>query len=224
MMLRAAEAVARQTRSLAIVTGDAIGQVSSQTLQNLAVISQATSLPILRPLVGDNKDEIIEEAKRVGTHDLSEKVGEYCAIVPSHPATAARMADILAEEANLDPTVLERALAEKSEFVLADVDLASFSEASLVAKELLPGETLIDLRSRPAFDAWHAPGALFLEFGMALDAYPAFDKDQHYVLYCEWGLKSAHLADLMRRVGLSARHVSGGVREMKRLVAGAGDD
>ena len=50
-----------------------------------------------------------------------------------------------------------------------------------------------------------------------LRAYPAFDPDQRYVLYCEFGLKSAHLADLMRREGLNARHVSGGMREVRKL-------
>lgn len=221
MMLRAAADVAKRVDALAIVTGDAIGQVSSQTLQNLAVVSQATTIPILRPLVGDNKDEIIEEAKRIGTHDLSEKVGEYCAIVPSHPATAARLENILAEEEKLDPTVLAQALAERSVFVLPDVDLTSWDAAELVAKELLPGETLIDLRSRAAYDDWHAPGALFLEFPLALRAYASFDKAQRYVLYCEWGLKSAHLADLMRREGIAARHVAGGVRELRRMIESA---
>lgn len=222
MMLRAAEDVAARIGGLAVVTGEAIGQVSSQTLQNLAVISHGARLPILRPLVGDNKDDIIEQARRIGTHDLSEKVGEYCAIVPSHPATSARLEDVLAEEAKLDPEVLARALAERSELLLPDVDLASWETAELVAKELLPGETLIDLRSRTAFDEWHPPGALFLEFALALGAYPSFDRKQRYVLYCEWGMKSAHLADLMRKSGLAARHVSGGVRELRRIVADAG--
>jgi thiamine biosynthesis protein ThiI len=221
MMLRAAAAVAARIDGLAIVTGDAIGQVSSQTLQNLAVVSHGCELPILRPLVGDNKDDIIAEARRIGTHDLSEKVGEYCAIVPSHPATSARLSEVLAEEAKLDPSVLERALAERSEFMLPDLDLAGWDAEALCARELLPGEILIDLRSRTDFDAWHAPGALFLDFPNALRAYAAFDKSQRYVLYCEWGLKSAHLADLMRREGLAARHVSGGVREVRRMVENA---
>ena len=221
MMLRAAAAVAERFDALAIVTGDAIGQVSSQTLTNLGVVSHGTELPILRPLVGDNKQDIIAESRRVGTHDLSEKVGEYCAIVPSHPATSARLADVLAEEAKLDPSVLARALAERSEFMLSDIDLAGWDAEELCARELLPGETLIDLRSRLDFDAWHAPGALFLDFANALRAYSAFDVSQRYVLYCEWGLKSAHLADLMRRAGLAARHVSGGVREMQRIAAAA---
>jgi thiamine biosynthesis protein ThiI len=217
MMLRSAEAVAAKFDATAIVTGDAIGQVSSQTLQNLAVISEGARLPILRPLVGNNKDEIIAESKFVGTHDLSAKVGEYCAIVPRRPATHAHLDVILEEESKLNPEVLEQALAERSEFILADLDLEAWKGPDLVASGIAPTDTVIDLRSKTAFDDWHYPDALFLDFPNALRAYSAFDPGQHYVLYCEFGLKSAHLADLMRRADLDARHVSGGLRAAMRL-------
>jgi thiamine biosynthesis protein ThiI len=221
MMLRAAEAVAGRYGASAIVTGEAIGQVSSQTLQNLTVIEHGASLPILRPLVGNNKNEIIAEAKIVGTHDLSAKVGEYCAIVPSRPATNARLADILKEEAKLDPKVLEDALEARSEFLLADVDIARWETEDLTTRKIQKGDTVIDLRTKAAFDTWHYPDALFLDFSNALRAYGSFDGSQDYVLYCEFGLKSAHLADLMRRLDLKARHVSGGLREVKRIAADA---
>jgi thiamine biosynthesis protein ThiI len=217
LMLRSAEAVAAQYNALAIVTGEALGQVSSQTLQNLSVIADGAKLPILRPLVGNNKNEIIAESKIVGTHDLSAKVGEYCAIVPSRPATGARLADILEEESKLDPTVLEEALDTRSEFILADLDLDIWDSKELVASTLGSGDTVIDLRSKAAFDAWHYPDALFLDFPNALRGYPSFDAGQSYVLYCEFGLKSAHLADLMRRSGMNARHISGGLREVRRI-------
>jgi thiamine biosynthesis protein ThiI len=220
LMLRSAEAVATKYDAAAIVTGEAIGQVSSQTLQNLAVISEGAKLLILRPLVGSNKNEIIAESRIVGTHDLSARVGEYCAIVPSHPATHARLADILEQEARLDPAVLEEALENRSEFMLADLDLAAWEEKDLSTREIRPGDTVIDLRSKTAFDTWHHPDALFLDFPNALRAYGSFDPAQSYVLYCEFGLKSAHLADLMRRIGLEARHVSGGLREIKRMSEG----
>lgn len=220
MMLRSAEAVAANCNASAIVTGEAIGQVSSQTLQNLSVISEGANLPILRPLVGNNKNEIIAESRIVGTHDLSAKVGEYCAIVPSRPATNARLADILEEESKLNPAVLAEALDNRSEFLLADVDLDAWDATDLVAKNVESNDTVIDLRSKSAFDAWHYPDALFLDFPNALRAYPSFDSGQRYVLYCEFGLKSAHLADLMRRAGLNARHISGGLREARRI-AGA---
>lgn len=217
MMLRAAEAVAARLGAAAIVTGEAIGQVSSQTLQNLSVIADGARLPVLRPLVGHNKNEIIAESKRVGTHDLSARVGEYCAIVPSRPATHARLVDVLEEESHLDPAVLESALENRAEFDLSELDLDAWDAKDLVADSIGPGDTVIDLRSKAAFDGWHHPEALFLDFPNALRAYASFDPEQRYVLYCEFGLKSAHLADLMRRVGLDARHVPGGLREVQRI-------
>ena len=220
MMLRSAEAVAAKYNAAAIVTGEAIGQVSSQTLQNLSVIADGAKLPILRPLVGNNKNEIIAESKIVGTHDLSAKVGEYCAIVPSRPATSARLADILEQESRFDPAVLEEALDTRSEFILADVDLDAFDAKDLVASTFESRDIVIDLRSKATFDSWHYPDALFLDFPNALRAYGSFDPQQQYVLYCEFGLKSAHLADLMRRAGLRARHISGGLREIRRIDEG----
>ena len=219
LMLRAAEAVAARFDASAIVTGDAIGQVSSQTLQNVAVISDGASLPILRPLVGHNKEEIIAESRRIGTHDLSAKVGEYCAIVPSRPATHAKLDDVLAEEAKLDANVLAEALADRSEFLLDDLDLEAWNGLDFSVDGFGSGDLVIDLRSKAAFDDWHFPDALSLEFPQALRAYGAFDTTQRYVLYCEFGLKSAHLADLMRRIGMDAHHVSGGLREVRRLAA-----
>lgn len=217
MMLRAAEAVAGRYDAAAIVTGEAIGQVSSQTLQNLSVIADGAKLPILRPLVGNNKNEIIAESKVVGTHDLSAKVGEYCAIVPRRPATSARLADILEEETKLDPSVLEAALEARSEFMIGDLDLAVWEDGDLATSAVQRSDTVIDLRTKVAFDSWHYPEALFLDFPNALRAYGSFDPNQRYVLYCEFGLKSAHLADLMRRAGLNARHISGGLREARRI-------
>ncbi len=217
LMLRAAEAVAARWEAGAIVTGEAIGQVSSQTLQNLSVISEGAKLPILRPLIGSNKNEIIAESKLVGTHDLSAKVGEYCAIVPSKPATHARLDDILEEEAKLDPAVLDEALESRTHYQLNDLDLSAWDAEDLAAREIGPRDTVIDLRPKAAYATWHYPDALFLDFPNALRAYASFDPDQHYVLYCEFGLKSAHLADLMRREGLQARHVSGGLRQVRRI-------
>ena len=217
MMLRAAEAVAQSWDAGAIVTGEAIGQVSSQTLQNLSVISEGARWPILRPVIGNNKEEIIAESRVVGTHDLSAKVGEYCAIVPSKPATNAKLDDILAEEARMDPGVLEEAIESRTHLVLHDVDLDAWDAEDLAASAIAEGDTVIDLRPKAAYATWHYPGALFLDFPNALRAYGAFDSNQRYVLYCEFGLKSAHLADLMRRAGLTAQHVSGGLREVRRL-------
>jgi len=211
-MLRAAEAVARYRGADALVTGEAVGQVSSQTLPNLAVISQATSLPILRPLVGMNKDEIIRAAEQIGTAALSAVVDEYCAMVGSRPATLARLPAVLAEEAKLDPGLLERAVAERAVLDLRALDVEAQGIPELEVDELPDDAVVIDLRSKAAHAVWHWPGALRLDLDRALAAFPGFARERRYVLYCEFGLKSAHLAEAMRQAGFDARHFRAGLR------------
>jgi thiamine biosynthesis protein ThiI len=216
-MLRAAARIARSVRGRALVTGEALGQVSSQTLANLAVITQATDLPIFRPLIGFHKDEIIALAERIGTAPLSAVVGEYCAIVPRRPATAARLADVLREEAKREGAALEHAVKTSERIDLRECDPDSYLLADLETSAVPDGATLLDLRTREEFSAWHAPEALRLDFPAALRAYPSFAADREYVLYCEYGLKSAHLAELMRRLGLDAFHVRGGTAGLRKL-------
>jgi thiamine biosynthesis protein ThiI len=214
LMLRAADLVARDRDAAAIITGDAMGQVSSQTLRNMATISEATRLPILRPLVGFNKNEILDIAREIGTYELSKQVGEYCAMVPRKPSTAARLATIQSEETRLDASLLERAVVERSVFDLRLLDLDALDVPDLEASEIPGGATVLDLRSKAAYQAWHYPDALFLDFATALRAYPSMPKDERYVVYCEFGLKSAHLAELMQREGFEARHFKRGFSDL----------
>ena len=104
MMLRIAEAIARKEKAKALVTGESLGQVASQTLDNMAVIQQAARLPILRPLVGMDKQEIVDQSRRIGTFDISSVPDQDCCqlFVPKHPATKARFDEVEADEAKLD--------------------------------------------------------------------------------------------------------------------------
>ncbi len=216
-MLRAAEAVAAKRRAAALVTGDAVGQVSSQTLSNLAAISQATALPILRPLVGVNKDEIIRLAEQIGTAPLSTGVAEYCSMAATRPATSSHAHILEAEEALLDPAILEDAIENRGVFDLRALELDSPGIAELDVEAIADDAIVIDLRSRSAFAAWHWPGALQLDFDRALLAHSSFARDQRYVLYCEFGLKSAHLAERMRQRGFDASSFRGGLRGVTAL-------
>ena len=107
-MLRIAEALAHQTGAQALVTGESLGQVASQTLQNLSVIESAITLPILRPLIGKDKAEIIQEAQAIGTYDISIIPDQDCCtlFVPRHPATRAVLDHVEAAEAKLDVSAL----------------------------------------------------------------------------------------------------------------------
>jgi tRNA uracil 4-sulfurtransferase len=110
MMLRIAEAIARQEKAKALVTGESLGQVASQTLENMAVIEQAALLPILRPLVGMDKQEIIDQARRIGTFETSSIPDQDCCqlFVPKHPATKAQFGEVEEAETGFDVKALVR--------------------------------------------------------------------------------------------------------------------
>jgi tRNA uracil 4-sulfurtransferase len=215
-MLRAAEAVAQEIGAEAIVTGDAVGQVSSQTLPNLAVVSRATPLAVLRPLVGFDKSEITDRARAIGTYALSESVGEYCALVPNKPATQARLEAVLAEEARLPDDPLLASLAERHVFDLRALDLGAFDDSELAVEALPDDAVLLDLRPIAQYRTAHHPAALHLDFAHALVAWPSFDRARRYVVVCEYGLLSAQLADHMRHGGFRVHHFRGGQRALMR--------
>jgi thiamine biosynthesis protein ThiI len=102
MMFRIAERIAEKENADAILTGESLGQVASQTLSNIMVESQAVKIPILRPLIGLDKVEIIDIAKEIGTYDISISPGMCCTIVPKKPATQARLEKVLADEKRLN--------------------------------------------------------------------------------------------------------------------------
>ncbi|MCK4416217.1 MAG: tRNA 4-thiouridine(8) synthase ThiI [Thermoplasmatales archaeon] len=102
MLVRYAEKIAERENAVAIIMGDSLGQVASQTLQNLRVVEQAVSFPILRPLIGLDKEDVIRIAKNIGTYDISILPSDGCTAVPSKPATRARLEDVLTEEKKID--------------------------------------------------------------------------------------------------------------------------
>jgi thiamine biosynthesis protein ThiI len=218
-MLRTGERIGHRGQRLGVVTGDAMGQVSSQTLQNIAIVSQAaTALPVLRPLLGFNKEEIIALAKSMGTHDLSAAVGEYCDLMPRRPATRAVLQDVLRdEEAMRAEDLLEELIDARTIVDLRKVDPDAAGAPALETGTVPAGAVLLDLRTATAYKAWHYPGSVHLDFGRALESYRSFAPDRPYVLVCEVGLKSAHLAEKMQEAGFEALHLKGGIKELMAL-------
>ena len=106
LMVRVAERVAKNVDATFLVTGENLGQVSSQTLSNLTVIDQVATMPIVRPVMGLDKQEIVDYAKRIATYETS-RGPELCDLLgPKHPATHSSAGDILLEEAKLDVEAL----------------------------------------------------------------------------------------------------------------------
>lgn len=113
MMLRIAERVARHSQARGLVTGEVVGQVASQTLENMGVIGSVARLPVLRPLVGFDKEEITAAAERLGTYGISIIPDQDCCTLftPRHPATKARLRDVEAAESTLAiEEMIEKAL------------------------------------------------------------------------------------------------------------------
>jgi tRNA uracil 4-sulfurtransferase len=222
LMYRAASIVGREMGADAIVTGEAVGQVSSQTLPNLRAIEPAADLPVFRPLIGFDKDEIIDRARHIGTAGLSEQVKEYCAIAPGRPVTAASVQAVEREEAGIDLAVLERAVAERRV-----LDLRALTPADLVAPYLFIDEVpddavVLDCRPEPQYLAWHLPGAEHRDEFELLRRFGKLDRDRRYVLYCGHGIQTAHIAEKMQQAGYEAYSFRGGVAGLRQWATAAG--
>ena len=125
LMMRIAERLAGVCGAGALVTGESVGQVASQTLENLAVINDVVTLPVLRPLIGSDKEEITNEARRLGTYPISIIPDQDCCTLftPRRPATRAARADVERAEAALPvPKMVDDAVTgvERHDFAYPD--------------------------------------------------------------------------------------------------------
>jgi thiamine biosynthesis protein ThiI len=130
LMARIAEMLAHRTGALALVTGESVGQVASQTLENLARTTEVVGLPILRPLIGMDKEEIIREAKAIGTYEISIEPDQDCCtlFVPQHPETRTSVEAVARAEARLEVArLVETGAAEATaeSFAFPEVPAAS---------------------------------------------------------------------------------------------------
>ncbi|MEE9245681.1 MAG: tRNA uracil 4-sulfurtransferase ThiI [Gemmatimonadota bacterium] len=220
MMYRAAEMVARQTGAGAIVTGEAIGQVSSQTLDNLGAIGSCLTLPVIRPVVGFDKEEIIARSREIGTYALSEKVQEHCALSLARPVTAARTFEVDREETRMDLAALEAAVAERRTLDLRGLGALDATLPYLYTTEVPEGAVVIDTRSAREYEVWHYPGAIRREYWDLLRDFTGLDLKPTYALYCDVGLKTAQLVEKMQRAGYEAYSFKGGAAALRSSVEG----
>ncbi len=113
MMMRISDALASREHAQALITGESLGQVASQTIEAIAAINAVTTLPVLRPLIGADKTEIVARAMEIGTYEISIRPYEDCCslFVPAHPRTQPDLQDVVAAEAALDiPPLVAEAL------------------------------------------------------------------------------------------------------------------
>lgn len=194
-MLRAAEKVADNLHLDVLATGEAISQVSSQTLINLSVIDKATNKLVLRPLVAAHKQDIINTAEAIGTAEFAKNMPEYCGVISVNPTTKAKLGRIRHEEDNLDMALLEQAVS-RARFITVDKLLEELSEDIQVEmlNQALPGQVVIDIRHPD--EAEDAPlqldgvETLEMPFYAVNNKFKELDANRQYLLYCDKGVMS----------------------------------
>ena len=219
VMYRLAEKVAILLRSRGLVTGDSLGQVTSQSLQNIKVIDQSTTFPVLRPLVGEDKREIMDKAYHIGTGILSEKVVELCGITKGQPVVNSKYSQVLALEKSLDEGLEEDIYRSHKRLDLEMVDKDSLRWPYLLTDRLDPEATIIDCQETHFKRRWSVPGALHIPFDELLKSYPSLDKREKYILYCTFGSKAPYAAELMQQSGREAYAFKGGIKQVKKVYA-----
>jgi len=200
----------------ALVTGESLAQVSSQTLSNLRAIDAVAQRPVIRPLAGLDKLDIIRAAERIGTAALSAQVREFCAITPGHPVTSSRPTEVEGQEAGLEPGLVAAVVAAAERRPLRALTQADLMLPYLFVEALPEGAIVLDCREEARYRAWHPDGALHTPLPGLLGRLRELDKDPTYVLFCEVGTKSAQAAEVMQQTGFEAYSFRGGERALRR--------
>jgi thiamine biosynthesis protein ThiI len=196
MMMRAAAQIAKKSGIQALVTGEALGQVSSQTLTNLNVIDRVTDTLILRPLTAYDKQDIIDIARKIGTEDFAKTIPEYCGVISKKPTVKAVLSKVESEEANFDFDILDKVVQETR---MLDIrDIGKESEAEIHAVDTLDNipESSIVLDIRSAEEEDENPLVIegveikHLPFYKLATQFGDLDKSKDYLLYCDQGVMS----------------------------------
>jgi thiamine biosynthesis protein ThiI len=207
MMMRAATTVAESLNIKAIVTGESIGQVASQTIANLNAIDRVTDMLILRPLIYQDKQEIIDMARAIGTEDLAKSMPEYCGVISKSPTINAVMADVEAAEARFDFDILHQVSNAAKVLDIRTVEYQADQQVATVQTEsVLPADAVV-IDIRPADETEDKPlrldshQVIELPFFKLANGFAQLDQQQQYFLYCERGVMSRLQALLLAEQG-----------------------
>jgi len=202
MMLRAADAISARGGVQALVTGEAIAQVSSQTIPNLNAIDCVTDKLVLRPLIAMDKPDIIHLARKIGVEEFCANIPEYCGVTSVKPSAKVNFKQLTEQEqafdfAKLDAAV-EASTAQVIDEVMADLDAPTEVNSAAQVGE---GDVLIDIRHPQECDArpLKIEGHIAIPFYRLNSAFEKLDSSKNYLLYCDKGVMSelhaAHLID-----------------------------
>ncbi len=199
MMMRAAAQIAEKRGIQALITGEALGQVSSQTLTNLNVIDRVTETLILRPLAAYDKQDIIDIARHIGTEEFSKTIPEYCGVISKKPTVKAVLSKIQAEEANFDMTILDKVVSETRIIDIRTIGTETEEEIQAVSEvETVDSaghdNVIVDIRSPEEEETNPLEldniEVLHIPFYKLSTQFGDLAKDKTYLLYCDRGVMS----------------------------------
>ncbi|MBR9858559.1 MAG: tRNA 4-thiouridine(8) synthase ThiI, partial [Gammaproteobacteria bacterium] len=205
MMMRAGAAVAEKLAINALVTGESMGQVSSQTVTNLNVIDRVTDTLILRPLIASDKQDIIDVARQIGTAAYAEKMPEYCGVISKSPTIKAKLGKVEHEESNFDFAVLDTAIQAafvedvrklEQKWELPEVEFSQGTDGA---------EVILDIRSPEEEEEapLTVPGhnVITMPFFKLSSQFSELNPDKTYLLYCARGVMSRLQAIQLKEQG-----------------------
>ena len=199
LMLKAAEKVADDLDIDAIMTGESVAQVSSQTLRNLALIDQATNKLVLRPLSTMNKPEIIDIANNIGTRRFAETMPEYCGVISKNPVTHGSYTRMEKEAKKFDYTVLDKAVEDAVSVNVDEIvnDIKDIGAIDIVS-DLSSGEyTVIDIRQNDECIETTCE-TLKIPFYKLKTEFKKLPQNKEYLFYCDKGILSQLHAQYLR--------------------------
>ncbi len=216
IMYIVADKVARKYGYDAIATGESLGQASSQTLVNLSVIEKAINIDtmILRPLIGLDKEDIINYSRLISTYEESSKVAECCTIAPTLVVTRAKLSELKEELEKIPKELIESAIKNIQIINILSTRVEELMPKNQIEIDFIPeGAIVVDLRSIDEYKKWHYPGALHVSM---IDSYEKY-KDKPIVFYCQFGHISYLMAYKLRSQGYKAFSLKGGIKTAKEL-------
>jgi len=191
LMLMASEKIAKEMDIDALVTGESVAQVSSQTLRNLALIDQATNMLVLRPLATMNKPEIIDIATKIGTQRFAENMPEYCGVISKNPITHGSYKRMAKEAQRFNYEVLDKAVEDAKTIFVDEVIEDVTQDAPIeIVNDLTTGEyVVIDIRGEEQTIETSCE-SLNIPFYKLKTEFKKLPQDKEYLLYCEKGVMS----------------------------------
>jgi thiamine biosynthesis protein ThiI len=207
MMMRAGALVAERLEIESLVTGEALGQVSSQTLRNLSVIDKVTDMLILRPLIVTDKQDIIDCARKIGTAELSETIPEYCGVISQRPTVKAVMKKIEKEEAKFDLSLIDQVVEKSNVLDIRDIGKTAYEEITAVesVSDFKINDVVLDIRSPEEED--ESPLEIegvkvkHLAFFKLANQFETLPQNKTYLLYCARGVMSQLQALYLKEAG-----------------------